>query len=149
MKSSIRQGGGFGTAQVILALSIGILVVFVAFPVILIFINAFWDNNGNFNLTDVVNVLKEPDTYQALLNSVIIAIGTTVGSTTIGTFFAWLVTRTDLPYKRFMKGMFLVPFMNFLYGKSVRVTSHAKKVPMAVLPTVVPLAMITEFSSAW
>ena len=111
MSSSIRQGGGFGTAQIILALSIGILVVFVAFPVILIFVNAFWDNNGNFNLNDVAKVLKEPDTYQALLNSVIIAIGTTIGSTIIGTFFAWLVTRTDLPYKRFMKGMFLIPFM--------------------------------------
>lgn len=111
MTTTIRKGGGFGTAQIILTLSIGILVVFVAFPVILIFLNAFWDNEGNFNLADVINVLKEPDTYQALLNSVIIAIGTTVGSTAVGTFFAWLVTRTDLPYKRFMKGMFLVPFM--------------------------------------
>ncbi|MDR3073679.1 MAG: iron ABC transporter permease, partial [Deltaproteobacteria bacterium] len=44
-------------------------------------------------------------------NSIIIATGTTVGSTIVGTFFAWLVTRTDLPYKKFMKGMFLVPFM--------------------------------------
>jgi iron(III) transport system permease protein len=60
---------------------------------------------------DVVTVLREPDTYQALLNSVIIASGTTVGSTAVGTFFAWLVTRTDLPYKPFMKSMFLVPFM--------------------------------------
>ncbi len=111
MSIAIKKGGGFGTAQIILALSIGILVVFVAFPVLLILWNAFFDNNGNFNATDVVNVLTHPDTYQALLNSVIIALGTTIGSTTIGTFFAWLVTRTDLPYKKFMKGMFLVPFM--------------------------------------
>ncbi len=104
------SGGGFGTAQIILALSIGILVVVVAVPVILIFINAFWGKEG-FNAADVAKVLSEPDTYQALLNSVIIAIGTTIGSTAVGTFFAWLVTRTDLPYKRFMKGMFLVPFM--------------------------------------
>ncbi len=111
MNASIRKGGGFGTAQIILALSIGILVVCVAFPGVLIFFNAFWDNNGNFNISDVITVLKEPDTYQALLNSLMIATGTTIGSTTVGTFFAWLVTRTDLPYKRFMKGMFLVPFM--------------------------------------
>ena len=112
MTASIRKGGGFGTAQIILTLAIGILVVFVAFPVMLIFYNAFWNTQSNtFNLADVIMVLKQPDTYQALLNSVIIAIGTTIGSTTIGTFFAWLVTRTDLPYKKFMKGMFLVPFM--------------------------------------
>ena len=111
MNTAIKKGGGFGTAQMILTLSIGVLVIFVAFPVVLIFINAFWDNNGAFNAADVVTVLKEPDTYQALLNSFIIAMGTTIGSTIIGTFFAWLVTRTDLPYKKFMKGMFLVPFM--------------------------------------
>jgi iron(III) transport system permease protein len=46
-----------------------------------------------------------------LLNSLFIACGTTLGCTLVGTFFAWLVTRTDLPYKKFMKAMFLVPFM--------------------------------------
>jgi iron(III) transport system permease protein len=101
---------GFGVAQVILFLSISILVVVVAVPVLLIFFNAFWVN-GEFNIRDVLRVINEQDTWQALINSLIIAAGTTIGSTFVGTFFAWLVTRTDLPCKRFMKGMFLVPFM--------------------------------------
>lgn len=100
----------FGLAQVILFLSVGILVVVVAVPVLLIFLNAFWVN-GEFNIQDVAKILMERDTYQALINSIIIACGTTVGCTIVGTFFAWLVTRTDLPYKAFMKSMFLVPFM--------------------------------------
>lgn len=112
MSSAIKKADSFGAAQVLLGLSVAILVIFVAFPVFLIFFNAFWDSETNtFNLVDVVNVLKEPDTYEALLNSLIIAAGTTTGCTIVGTFFAWLVTRTDLPYKRFMKGMFLIPFM--------------------------------------
>ena len=112
MNNAIKKVDHFGTAQLLLGLSVGILVVFVAFPVFLIFFNAFWNSETNtFNLIDVVNVLKEPSTYQALLNSVIIAAGTTTGCTIVGTFFAWLVTRTDLPWKRFMKGMFLIPFM--------------------------------------
>ena len=112
MSHAIKKVDHFGTAQLLLGLSVGILVVFVAFPVFLIFFNAFWNSETNtFNLIDVVNVLKEPSTYQALLNSVIIAAGTTTGCTIVGTFFAWLVTRTDLPCKRFMKGMFLIPFM--------------------------------------
>lgn len=111
MSSAVKKSGGFGTAQILLALSIGVLVIFVAFPVILIFVNAFWDNDGNFNINDVVSVLQERETYQALLNSLFIATGTTIGCTFVGTFFAWLVTRTDLPCKRFMKAMFLVPFM--------------------------------------
>jgi iron(III) transport system permease protein len=101
---------GFGTAQVVLFLSVAILVVVVAVPVLLIFFNAFWVN-GEFNVRDVVRIIREPETWQALTNSLIIATGTTIGSTVVGTFFAWLVTRTDLPYKRFMKSMFLVPFM--------------------------------------
>jgi len=99
-----------GTAEVILGLSVAILVVVVAVPVLLIFFNALWVN-GSFNLADVVKTLSEPDTYKALLNSVYIASGVTVMSTIIGTFFAWLVTRTDLPFKGTMRVLFLVPFM--------------------------------------
>lgn len=108
--SAISQKSSFGVAQLILFLSVAILVIVVAVPVLLIFFNAFWVD-GEFNIRDVVNIILEPETYQALINSLIIAGGTTVGSTIVGTFFAWLVTRTDLPYKSFMKAMFLVPFM--------------------------------------
>ena len=88
----------------------GILVVVVAVPVLIIFFNAFWVN-GQFNLADTLKILREPDTYTALLNSLFIASGVTVMSTVIGTFFAWLVTRTDLPFKPAMRVLFLVPFM--------------------------------------
>ena len=110
MATTIQNNHPFNIANVILALSIGILVIVVAVPVLLIFLNSFWVD-GQFNITDVVNILKQEETYEALLNSLFIASGVTVMSTIIGTFFAWLVTRTDLPYKGFMKVMFLVPFM--------------------------------------
>lgn len=108
--SIVTQKRGFGAAQLILLFSIAILVIVVAVPVLLIFFNAFWVD-GELNIRDVVKIILEKETYQALINSLIIALGTTTGSTIVGTFFAWLVTRTDLPYKAFMKAMFLVPFM--------------------------------------
>ncbi|MDP9500228.1 ABC transporter permease [Bisgaard Taxon 45] len=108
--AAVIQKSPFNVANAILALSIGILVIVVAVPVLLIFINSFWVN-GQFNVTDVVNILKQKETYEALLNSLFIAAGVTIMSTMVGTFFAWLVTRTDLPYKGLMKVMFLVPFM--------------------------------------
>ncbi len=110
MLAAINKKSPFNVANSILALSIGILVIVVAVPVLLIFINSFWVD-GQFNITDVVKILKQQETYEALLNSLFIASGVTVMSTIVGTFFAWLVTRTDLPYKGFMKVMFLVPFM--------------------------------------
>ena len=100
----------FGVAQIILFLSIAILVVVVAFPVLLILFNAFWVED-HFNFSGAIEILKEPETFNALINSLIIAGMSTIGSTIVGTFFAWLVTRTDMPHKRFMKSMFLVPFM--------------------------------------
>ena len=109
-KSTIKKDSGFGVAQLILLISIAILVIFVAWPVLLILFNAFFVG-GKFNSLDFYNVLTEPETFQALKNSFVIACMTTVGSVIVGTFFAWLVTRTDLPYKTFMKSLFLVPFM--------------------------------------
>lgn len=97
-------------AQLVLILSILILVIIVAVPVLLILFTAFFEN-GKLNVAGVVKVLSDKDTYTALLNSLIIAVGTTFISTIFGVFFAWLVARTDLPFKKFMKIMFLVPFM--------------------------------------
>jgi iron(III) transport system permease protein len=104
------QARGFGTPELLFLLSVGVLVVVVAFPMLLIFFNAFWVD-GHFNVADVAQVLQREETYKALLNSLILSGGVTVTGTAVGTFFAWLVTRTDLPFKKTMKLLFLVPFM--------------------------------------
>jgi iron(III) transport system permease protein len=104
------QKPSIGITELLLFFSIAVLVIFVAFPVLLILVNAFF-GGGSFNLKDVTAVFTDYDTYHALINSFIIAGGTTLISTVIGTFFAWLVTRTDLPFKKAMKVIFLVPFM--------------------------------------
>ena len=54
MATTIQNNHPFNIANVILALSIGILVIVVAVPVLLIFLNSFWVD-GQFNITDVVN----------------------------------------------------------------------------------------------
>ncbi|MEN3929840.1 iron ABC transporter permease [Microvirga sp. W0021] len=107
---AVKKRSSFGVAEILLWLSVAILVIVVVVPVALIFFNAFWVN-GSFNAADTLRILTEGETYEALINSLIIAAGVTIMSTIVGTFFAWLVTRTDLPYKGFMKILFLVPFM--------------------------------------
>jgi iron(III) transport system permease protein len=103
-------GRHWGAAELVLLFSILVLVVFVAIPVLLILWNAFFVD-GKLNLADAVKVLTEKDTYEALFNSIYIAIGVTILSTIVGVFFAWLIARTDLPMKNLMKVMFLIPFM--------------------------------------
>ena len=107
---SDKTGRSFGVAELLLVLSIVILVVVVAIPILLIFGNAFF-SDGSLNVKMVIKLLSQPDTYQALKNSLVIAGGVTILSTIIGVFFAWLVSRTDLPFKGTMKLLFLVPFM--------------------------------------
>ena len=99
-----------GTPEILFGLSVGVLVIVVAVPMLLIFFNAFWVD-GHFNVADVLKVLRQKETYKALLNSLVLSAGVTVTGTIVGTFFAWLVTRTDLPFKKTMKLLFLVPFM--------------------------------------
>ncbi|HOV37186.1 MAG TPA: iron ABC transporter permease [Spirochaetales bacterium] len=108
--AELKQKRKITTAEVVLIFSILILLVVVGIPVILIFLTAFFED-GKLNIPAFLQVLRDPDTYPALLNSFIIAGGTTLVATTVGVFFAWLVARTDLPFKRTMKALFLVPFM--------------------------------------
>ena len=102
--------GNLGIAELLLALSVLILVVVVAVPILLILWTALFVD-GSLNTRDIIKALSEPETYEALKNSLIIAAGVTFFSTITGVFFAWLVSRTDLPFKETMKVLFLIPFM--------------------------------------
>lgn len=110
MKNGIKIKKKFGVAEAVLIFSILVLVVIVAVPVIMIFLTAFF-KDGHFNLAGVTEILRQKDTFEALKNSLLIALGVTICSTIIGVFFAWLVARTDIPWKNGLKVMFLVPFM--------------------------------------
>lgn len=110
MTTGLAEKKKLDISRIVLLFSILILVVIVAVPVLLILVTAFFEN-GKFNIAGIAKILSDPDTYQALLNSLVIAAGTTGVSTVLGTFFAWLVARTDLPLKNTMKTLFLVPFM--------------------------------------
>ena len=100
----------FGMAEFIFLLAVLILVVIVALPVILIFWTSFVVE-GHLNLAAVHATLMQEETFQALKMSIMIAACVTVTCTFVGTLFAWLVTRTDLPFKETMKVLFTVPFM--------------------------------------
>ncbi|MEG1602520.1 MAG: iron ABC transporter permease [Cloacibacillus sp.] len=100
----------FGMAEFIFMLAVLILVVIVALPVILIFWTSFIVD-GHLNLAAVHSVIMQEETFQALKMSLMIAACVTVTCTFVGTLFAWLVTRTDLPFKETMKVLFTVPFM--------------------------------------
>ncbi len=108
----MRNAGSrkFGMAELIFLLAVLILVVIVALPVVLIFWTSFIVD-GHLNMKAVMDTIMQEETFQALKMSLMIAACVTVTCTFVGTLFAWLVTRTDLPFKETMKVLFTVPFM--------------------------------------
>jgi ABC-type sulfate transport system permease component len=73
----------FGIAEILLIFSVLVLVIVVAVPIVLIFWNAVVVDGG-LNIAGVVKVLSEPDVFQAVVNSLVIAFAVTVVSTVLG-----------------------------------------------------------------
>lgn len=57
------------------------------------------------------SVISQKMLYQPLIHSLVIAICVSVISITIGAVAAWLMVRTDLPFKRFFTLAIIVPYM--------------------------------------
>lgn len=66
---------------------------------------------GRLTLAHYVHVGRDPDAYRVLANSLIVAVGAAVCSTALGTGFAWLVARTDLPWRHAWHTLLLLPYM--------------------------------------
>ena len=92
-----------------------IVTVLVVTPLIWLFFGSFWSGSpgapGEFTTANYRNVYAEPLLYEALLNSATFAIGSTLVALGLGTPLAWIVTRTNTPFRRFFEVMALVPYM--------------------------------------
>jgi len=107
---SIMGGASIDTGQLLLGLSVIILVMAVAMPMFMIIINAFF-HKATFDFKLFSRVIANPDNTGAMLNTLIVCFSVTIIGTIIGLFFAWLVGRSDLPLKKTMKALFVVPYM--------------------------------------
>lgn len=83
-----------------MALLLGALLAFlVAYPLLQLLIHSF-TIAGEFSFNNYLKVLGERRSYIALANSLYVGISTTFLALLLGTGIAWLLTRTDLPFKR-------------------------------------------------
>ncbi len=49
--------------------------------------------------------------FKPFINSLLVGFGVTTLAMTLGTLLAWIVVRTDIPYKRFFSAVMVVPYM--------------------------------------
>ncbi len=108
----IEKLGGkrFNTGQMLMALSVIILVITVAMPMFMIVWNTFFYEFA-FDYKIFNAIIFTPGTLEAMWNTIIVAFFVTAIGTVVGLFFAWLIGRSDIPLKGFMKSLFVIPYM--------------------------------------
>ncbi len=86
------------------------LVCLMVFPIGAIFKASLWDENG-FNFHNYVEVFTNGPYLAAIRNTVVISLWVGLISVVIGGLFAWLVTRTDLPWKKTIRALVMASFV--------------------------------------
>jgi len=96
--------------RIIFILAIGIMIILIAFPLALLFYKSFLKEN-TLSLVNYIDVFSEKNNYLPFLNTLKIGALTVIFATAIGVILAWLVARTDIPFKGFLDTLLLVPYM--------------------------------------
>ncbi|HWX47876.1 MAG TPA: iron ABC transporter permease [Roseomonas sp.] len=88
-------------------------LLLVAGPLLAMLIRSLlvWDGDvARLSLANFTRVLSEPRVWEAVGNTALCGIGTTLLSCALGFTLAWLVARTDMPGRRWLEMGNLVPF---------------------------------------
>ena len=88
-----------------------VLAVLVVLPLAWLGTYAFTDNAGQLTLANVVALVQEATLRKPFLVAIGMALGVGVLSCAIATPLAWLVSRTDMPGRRFVRALVTASFV--------------------------------------
>ncbi len=110
MRSPVsRRRGGWSETALALAVA-AVLAVLIVLPLLRIAQQALWPD-GHWRLGAALTRLMAADTVQATLHSLVVSFGGTVVAIILGTAYALLIGLTDLPGKRALVFLLLLPLM--------------------------------------
>src|SRR3972149_8218818 len=93
-----------------LMMAVGVFVLLIViYPLWQVLFRSFLDA-GVLSLKSYQKVFSYPSYYRALLNSVWISCATAALCMVLGTLLAFLVVRTDLPGKKFLRTLVVLPY---------------------------------------
>lgn len=104
------EGRRFNMDGILTGLSMILLLIIVVIPVFSIIYNSFF-YQGHFDPKLFINQLTDKGNLTAMWNTIKIAFWVTVLGTVLGTFYAWLLGRSDIPAKGLMRALFNIPYM--------------------------------------
>jgi len=96
--------------HLIFALAVLLLLVLVAMPLSLLFYKSFI-RDGTLTIANYTQVFSERRNYLPFGNTLRLGFWTVVLATAIGLPLGWLVARTDLPGRRWLETLCLLPYM--------------------------------------
>src|SRR5438477_1718122 len=106
----IRLNGGFAAMSLVT-----VLVAFlVLFPLAMLVFGSFWTARpgfpGTLTLDNYVRAYTDPDTFRILLTTVLLVGAKTLVAVSFAATLAWIVTRTDTPFRGTLEILLTVPF---------------------------------------
>lgn len=85
------------------------VIYFIIYPLFQLFLRSLMVD-GELSVAHYSRVFTEPRNLRTIFNSLRIASGATLLSTIVGTLAAFIVVRTDIPWKPLFRFLFLLPF---------------------------------------
>jgi len=99
------------TAWLIFALTLVVFGFGFLFPLILVIKEGFISSDGGFTFEYLIGVFRNPVYVEGLLNSLRLAVGTTLTATLISLPLAWISNRFTFPGKKIVNALLLVPMI--------------------------------------
>ena len=98
-------------AYLVFTLTLAIFALLFLYPLCMVLKGGFFTPDGEFTTDYVVGVFRNPIYAEGLLNSVMIAVGTTLLVTLIAVPLSILATRYDFPGKSLFSALVLIPMI--------------------------------------
>ena len=93
---------------IVMGIVIAVLLIIVVYPLSLLLLHSL---HGGFTLTKYHEAFANRQNTIALGNSLYTSAVVTLLAVLIGTGMAWLITRSDLPFKRYFRGLIFLTFV--------------------------------------
>ncbi len=105
----------FDPRWILLGVPTLIVAYFTIVPITMLLVGTFKSGDpgvaGEFTLTHLTDAYADPSIYPLLVNSLEYAVGASFVAFLIGTTLAWIIERTDVPFRSFFFSLTLVPFI--------------------------------------
>lgn len=92
---------------------LGVIAVFLIFlwPLLSLFVEAFIREDVGFSLRNFAEVLGNANFGKVVINSILINTGATILTATIGVIAAYIMAYTDIPFKKYLHTLLLLPLV--------------------------------------